>query len=178
MSHICCQQDSTTVISRTQRIWDITDVDENWTTNDLPDIIGQTEPISGIYAHSNWVSENKRYLYCFDEQNTADIAIYDISDPTQPTMMRTFVYSGDNELDAVPHNGEIRGQYLYLAYYRAGLRVFDISNPLNPYEVGKTETFRDPNGDGIFENNNGGTGGAWNVRNALLFECTILEMSF
>lgn len=69
----------------------------------------------------------------------------------------------------MPHNGEVRGQYLYVAYYKAGLRVFDISNPLSPYEVGKTETFRDPNGDGVLENPyiNAQSNGAWNVSHAV-----------
>ena len=47
----------------------------------------------------------------------------------------------------------ILGNYLVVAYYGAGLRVFDISNTSNIQEVGKYETFRDPNGDGIFDEN-------------------------
>jgi len=137
---------------RCQRIWDITDVDQNWKAGDLPAIIGQTQQISGIYAHSNWVSEDKRYLFSFDEGNAIDISVHDISDPSQPTFIKTFQYSGNAQHDAIPHNGEILGQYLYVAYYMAGLRVFDVSNPYQPYEVGKDETFRDPNGDGVFEN--------------------------
>eukprot|EP00804_Cyclotella_cryptica_P015092 CCRYP_000666-RB/>CCRYP_000666-RB protein AED:0.22 eAED:0.22 QI:211/1/1/1/0.83/0.71/7/631/662 len=150
---------------RCQRIWDITDVDQDWNTGDLPVIIGQTQQVSGIYAHSNWVSEDKRYLFSFDENNAVDITVHDISDPTQPTFIKTFQYSGNAEHDAIPHNGEIRGRYLYVAYYMAGLRIFDVSNPYQPYEVGKDETFRDPNGDGVFENPDitAKWNGAWNT---------------
>ena len=141
-------------------------MDENWTTDTLPVIIGQTEEISGIYAHSNWASEDGRYLFCFDEGNQIDIAVHDISDPANPALIATFQFSSESaKQNAVPHNGEVRGQYLFVAYYKAGLRVFDISNPFQPYEVGKAETYRDPNGDGIFENeiNENYYGGAWNV---------------
>ena len=140
-------------------------MDENWITDTLPVIIGQTEEMSGIYAHSNWASEDGRYLFCFEEGNQIDIAVHDISDPTNPILIGTFQFSSDKaEQESRLHNGEVRGQYLFVAYYKAGLRVFDISNPFQPYEVGKAETYRDPNGDGIFENNiNSGFDGAWNV---------------
>jgi hypothetical protein len=140
-------------------------VDENWTTDKLPPIIGQTEKISGIFAHSNWVSTDKRYLFCFDEGNEVDIAVHDISDPKHPKLIGTFQYSGEADYDAVPHNGEIRGQYLYVAYYTAGLRVFDISNPFQPYEVGHAETYRDPDGDGVMDRTSlkNKYEGAWNA---------------
>mmetsp|Transcript_19406 Transcript_19406/g.46573 ORF Transcript_19406/g.46573 Transcript_19406/m.46573 type:complete len:88 (-) Transcript_19406:126-389(-) len=35
----------------------------------------------------------------------------------------------------------------YMAYYDADLRVFDVSTPLLPVEVGKVETRRDPDCD-------------------------------
>ncbi len=42
--------------------------------------------------------------------------------------------------------------------------MFDISNPANPVEVGKYETWRDPDGDGTFNKTITGVyNGAWNV---------------
>ena len=56
------------------------------------------------------------------------------------------------------------GKYLLTAYYEAGFRVFDISNPANPVEVGKYETWRDPDGDGTFDQTITGVyNGAWNL---------------
>ena len=149
---------------RCQRIWDITDVDASWPLNTRPPLIGQTPQISGIYAHSNWLSEDNRYLFSWDENNNVDISVHDVSDPKKPIEISLFQYSGNAQHNALPHNGEVRGQYLYVAYYEAGLRVFDVSNPYFPVEVGKTETHRDPNGDGVFENSIIGTyDGAWNT---------------
>merc|ERR1712194_77442 len=56
------------------------------------------------------------------------------------------------------------GKYLITAYYSAGLRVFDVSNPIAPKEVGKLETWRDPNMDGDYTRAlTVGYDGAWNV---------------
>ena len=42
--------------------------------------------------------------------------------------------------------------------------MFDISNPANPVEVGKYETWRDPDGDGTFNKTiTGDYNGAWNI---------------
>ena len=149
---------------RCQRIWDITGVDASWPLHQLPPLVGRTAQISGIYAHSNWLSEDDRYLFSWDENNNVDISVHDVSDPENPIEIALFQYSGNAQHNALPHNGEVRGQYLYVAYYEAGLRVFDISNPYFPVEVGKTETHRDPDGDGVFENSVGGMfEGAWNT---------------
>ncbi len=58
----------------------------------------------------------------------------------------------------------MRRNYLLLGYYEAGFRVFDISNPVNPVEVGKYETWRDPDGDGTFNQSiTGNYNGVWDV---------------
>ena len=78
--------------------------------------------------------------------------------------MTTFQYSGDATANSRVHNGQVRGKYLLTAYYEAGFRVFDISNPVNPMEVGKYETWRDPDGDGTFNKSiTGNYNGAWNL---------------
>jgi hypothetical protein len=43
------------------------------------------------------------------------------------------------------------------------MRVFDISNPIYPYEVGKAETFRDADGTGVLIDPPSIGSGAWNV---------------
>ena len=78
--------------------------------------------------------------------------------------MTSFQYSDDAAQNSRIHNGQVRGNYLLTAYYEAGLRVFDISNPANPVEVGKYETWRDPDGDGTFDKTvTGNYNGAWNL---------------
>lgn len=149
---------------RCQRIWDITNVGASWPTGALPPLVGQTNQISGIYAHSNWVSDDKRYLFSWDENNVIDISVHDITNPVAPIEIHLFQYSENSQYNALPHNGEVRAKYLFVAYYEAGLRVFDISNPYAPLEVGKAETYRDADGDGVYTRGiSGSYDGAWNT---------------
>jgi len=142
------------------RILDITGVRSGGT----PTLLGETAPVSGIYAHSSWLTEDSHYLYTFDEFNVYDVGVYDVSNPASPSQVFTFQYSGDATANSRTHNGQIRGKYLLLAYYEAGFRVFDISNPVNPVEVGKYETWRDPDGDGTFNQAmTGNYNGAWDL---------------
>jgi choice-of-anchor B domain-containing protein len=142
------------------RLIDITNV----RTGGTPTLIGETAPVSGSYAHSLWLDDTSRYLYTFEEFNVRDQSVYDISNPANPTLVTTFQYSGDATANSRTHNGQVLGKYLLVAYYEAGFRVFDISNPANPVEVGKYETWRDPDGDGTFTKSiNGVYDGAWDV---------------
>ena len=53
------------------------------------------------------------------------------------------------------HNGIIKDDLLYIAYYHDGLRVFDISNPSNPIQVNSYDTY--------LPNNHISYRGAWGV---------------
>jgi len=143
------------------RMLDITNIRKS---EDIPRL-GETPFFSGAYAHQNIVSEDGTKLFAFDEFNKFDIAVYDISILSIPKLLSTFQWSGEKtEGSSFVHNGMILGKYLLVAYYQAGFRVFDTSNPTQIEEVGKYETYRDPDGDGNFQNSvNGGYDGAWNV---------------
>ena len=57
---------------------------------------------------------------------------------------------------ASDHNQYVKGDLLYQANYRAGLRVLSIKDPTNPKEIAYFDT--DP-----FRPNTAGFNGAWNV---------------
>jgi len=142
------------------RILDITDV----RTGGAPALLSETAAVSGIYAHSGWLTDDSRYLYAFEEFNVRDLGVYDLANPASPTLVTSFQYSGDATANSRAHNGQVLGSYLLVAYYEAGFRVFDVSNPANPVEVGKYETWRDPDGDGSFDESIiGDYAGAWNL---------------
>ena len=131
-------------------------------------LVGSSAAVSGIYAHSNWLDNDAHYLYTFEEFNARDIGVYDVSNPASPTQVTTFQYAEDATANSRIHNGQVRGKYLLTAYYEAGFRVFDISNPANPVEVGKYQTWRDPDGDGTFDQTiTGAYNGAWNLHVSL-----------
>lgn len=82
-----------------------------------------------VYHHSGWVSEDRNYLYICDELSSApraDITVWDISDLENPEKIGEF---GDDI--ATVHNAMVRGNFAFFSYYSAGLRVFDITDPLN-----------------------------------------------
>lgn len=148
------------------RIADITNV----RSGEKPVILGETGDLgAGIYAHSSFLSEDSRYLFVFEETNTFDMGVFDVSNPSNISLVTTFSYSDDAARNAIVHNGQVRGQFLFVAYYEAGFRVFDISDPANPVERGKYETYFDAHGTGKLNGFpfQGAPRGAWNVHSFL-----------
>src|SRR5206468_1036685 len=75
------------------------------------------------------------------ETQDGDLRVYDIHDPTQPLLIRS-IRAGDLGINAIcPHNPVVMGNKLYVAWYQAGLQVFDISAPANPVRIGQYDTF-------------------------------------
>ena len=70
------------------RVIDITDV----RLGVPPALVGESAPVAGIYAHSNWLDDDSHYLYAFEEFNVRDIGVYDVSNPASPTQVTTFQY--------------------------------------------------------------------------------------
>ena len=111
------------------------------------------------YTHQGWFTEDHRYFILGDETdelnsgfNTRTV-IFDFQDLDNP--VHHFDHFG--ETPAIDHNGYVKGDKYYLANYRAGLRVFDISTigSGSITEIGYFDSY--PN------NNNASFSGAWNV---------------
>jgi choice-of-anchor B domain-containing protein len=113
------------------------------------------------YAHQGWFTDDHRYFIMGDEtdeqafgMNTRTL-IFDVQDLDNPVLSST--YFGPTL--AIDHNGYVKGNTFYMANYRAGLRVLDISNiaaPTNSMtEIGYFDTHP--------ESNNTGFDGAWSV---------------
>jgi hypothetical protein len=92
--------------------------------------------------HSAWTSEDGNYLYSARETQDGDIRVYDVSNPAVPTLVRS-IKAGNLNLNAItPHNPVVMGNYLYVAWYQAGIQVFDLTNPADPKRVGQYDTFQ------------------------------------
>tara|TARA_R110002051_G_scaffold3395_1_gene18330 strand:+ start:100127 stop:101542 length:1416 start_codon:yes stop_codon:yes gene_type:complete len=111
------------------------------------------------YTHQGWFTEDQRYFLLGDETdeigfgfNTRTI-IFDFEDLDNPVIH--FEYEGTNT--STDHNGYVLGDKYYLASYRAGVRVIDISDIANENmtEIGYFDTI--PESDQV------GTSGLWNV---------------
>jgi choice-of-anchor B domain-containing protein len=105
------------------------------------------------YNHSGWLSDDGSIYAMQDENHGYDIKILDVSDLNNISVIATFNSGVDSQ--SMAHNGIIKGDLLYVAYYHDGLRVFDISDPNNPVQVNSYDTYA--------PNNHTSYRGAWGV---------------
>ncbi|MFI4917319.1 MAG: choice-of-anchor B family protein [Phycisphaerales bacterium JB060] len=107
-------------------------------------MVGRTDYSQLRYTHQAWLSEDRQYLYLNDELDEGDSVsvttsrVFDVSDLSNPQLASTFTAG----LPAIDHNNYVKGDTLYQANYRSGLRVWDLSDDaLNPTEVAWFDTF-------------------------------------
>lgn len=111
------------------------------------------------YTHQGWFTEDQRYFILGDETDELNIGgntrsiIFDFNDLDSPQLH--FDHYG--ETTAIDHNGYVKGTKYYMANYRGGLRVLDVSDIANQNisEEGYFDSY--PN------NNNASFSGAWSV---------------
>jgi choice-of-anchor B domain-containing protein len=99
---------------------------------------------NAAFSHQVWLSEDGRYAYVNDEYDepslTTSTYVFDVYDPWNITYLGSFT----NGNPAVGHNAYVRGDKLYAANYRSGLRVFDLAqSPTSPPEVAWFDTYPD-----------------------------------
>ena len=120
-------------------------------------VIGEVQHSNNNYSHQGWLTEDYQYFYLndeLDEQNTGSLTttrILDVSDIANPVQVGTCT-SGSTSVD---HNLYIKGDTMYQANYRSGLRIFDISDRLNPAQIAWFDTYpgsESANFNGIWSN--------------------------
>ena len=124
-------------------IYDITNI-----ASQPPTLLGYIEDPTGITAgnkmHSSWSSEDGNYLYSCRETDdgSGDVRVYDIHNPAEPLMVNRITMENLGINAITPHNPVVMGNYLYVAWYQAGLQIFDISDPAVPKRVGQYDTYQ------------------------------------
>lgn len=98
------------------------------------------------YCHYAWLTPDGARIYIGDELDelysgvpTSTTYILNVASVTAPTYVGSFT----NGNPAIDHNPIGSGNFLFEANYRSGLRIYDISNPLNIHEVGWYDTYPD-----------------------------------
>lgn len=117
----------------------------------IADVTDKDEPVSLSaasypnvgYSHQGWVTEDQRYFYLNDELDeigggvaTTRTLVWDVADLDDPILVTEHLA----ETKSTDHNLYIRGNLMYQANYVSGLRIFDISDPVNPVEVAFFDT--------------------------------------
>ena len=126
------------------------------TDKDNPVPLGSGSYPHYAYAHQGWLTDDHRYFFMNDEldemggeiQGTRTL-IWDLADLDDPLLAAE--YSADNP--SSDHNLYIQGNVMYQSNYMSGLRIFDISDPVNPVLIGYFDTY--PSSD------EPGFGGSW-----------------
>lgn len=111
------------------------------------------------YTHQGWFTEDQRYFILGDELDEQGVGFntrtifFDFEDLDNPQ----FHFEHEGETAAIDHNGYTRGTKYYMANYRAGLRVYDLTD----IEAGSVSQ------EGYFDtypgSNSANFSGAWSV---------------
>jgi choice-of-anchor B domain-containing protein len=105
-----------------------------------PQLISRSIALSEIYAHSGWLTEDKRYFIACEESNIRDIIVWDLQDRLNWNLVvPSFQVSGNSPV----HNVFVKGNFAHVAYYTSGYVVLDISDPTAPFVAGAYDTFQD-----------------------------------
>ncbi|WGK66323.1 choice-of-anchor B family protein [Flavobacteriaceae bacterium YJPT1-3] len=131
----------------------------NVTDKQNPTLIASTRYPNIGYTHQGWFTEDQRYFLVNDELDEVNFGfnsralVFDFSDLDNPVLFHTY----EGPTAAIDHNFYIRGNQMYLANYRAGMRVVDISGigARSMNETGFFDTFPSSNSPNF--------NGAWNV---------------
>jgi choice-of-anchor B domain-containing protein len=91
------------------------------------------------YNHSGWLDESGTIYAFIDETEGTRIKVCDVSDLSQIEVLSLIDIPGYENL--VPHNCMIMKNTLYVSYYKAGLQIFDISDPTVPVRIGYYDTY-------------------------------------
>ncbi|MEO8168752.1 MAG: choice-of-anchor B family protein, partial [bacterium] len=109
---------------------------------------------SGSGTHNSWVTKNHQYVISTDEigATAKTLKVWDIRN--LPTIPSTPVNTFSSSPADIEHNITIRGDYAYVAWYTAGVRVVNITNPASPTDAGGYDTY---------SGSSGGYNGVWGV---------------
>ena len=100
------------------------------------------------YNHQGWLTEDRKYVLFNDEFDEfisvprTTTYVVDVQDLLDPTIVATFAHPTGCWID---HDEHVKGQRVYQAQYTAGVRVLDITDPLNPSEVAYFDTHPENN---------------------------------
>jgi len=106
-----------------------------------------TYPTVG-YAHQGWFTEDQRYFFQNDELDETNdefeltatrTLIWDMQDLDAPILVKEHM----GETLTIDHNLYIKGDLMYQSNYVSGLRILDVSDPVNPVEVAFFDTVPD-----------------------------------
>ena len=108
----------------------------NWVNNPPPNA-----------PHNIAFTNNRKFAFVANEIGTAsapgNLKVWDVSDLEDITLVN--IFNPYPFVSSIAHNVEIYNNYAFVAYYSAGVKVLNISNPSNPVETGWYDTYPEDN---------------------------------
>lgn len=94
------------------------------------------------YAHSGWADEEFETLYWTTETQGTNVKISDFSSGFNLDVVGNLKSAllAPAFTNSTAHNPFVKGDYLYIAYYEDGVKVYDISNRTAPVVAGYFDT--------------------------------------
>lgn len=94
---------------------------------------GTIELGDGTIAHNAWPTDDNTHLFTSEEIKGKPVKAYSLANIQNPAKVAEYRGVGTGEI--IAHNVFVKGKFLYIGFYTAGLRIWDISNPNAPTEV-------------------------------------------
>ena len=115
-------------------IWDLTN-------KSSPTLLVRVAVPNSGYVHNVWPTDNRDYVVTTEETTGKSVKIWDTRDLNNVSLVGQ--YLGPN---GMAHNAQIKGDRVYLSHYESGVAVLDISDPTNPVEIARFDSY--PEGEG------------------------------
>ena len=120
-------------------------LDGGFTVHDVTDprvpLLLASHDYSGAFTHNAWPSADGRFLFTTDEvAPSGHMRVFDLGDAGGGVGPVRQVGRFVSSEPAVIHNVHTLGNLVYIAYYTAGLRIVDVSEPRLPVEVAFADT--------------------------------------
>jgi choice-of-anchor B domain-containing protein len=112
------------------------------TTNPANIVTTVSKFYSGAATHNAWPNASGTHCFTSDETGGGHMRAWDVS--ALPTVTQVSDYYASNEIAAIIHNVLVEDDLAYCAWYLAGTRVVDVTDPSNPVEVGYYDTHPNP----------------------------------
>ncbi|MEM6289101.1 MAG: choice-of-anchor B family protein [Bacteroidota bacterium] len=110
-------------------VWDLSD-------KAAPRLMTRVAVPNAGYVHNVWPTDDGRHVMTTEETADKTVKVWDMSDFDNPTLVGEWL-----GVSRIAHNVHVRGDYAFLSHYTSGLYVLDVSDPANPTEVARHDTY-------------------------------------
>lgn len=108
-----------------------------------PVAIGMSTYPNVAYTHQGWLTEDHEYFYMNDEGDEPQglvegtrTLVWDVRELDDPVLAGEYIA----DVTSTDHNLYVVDDLMYQSNYDAGLRIFDVSTPEDPKEIGYFDT--------------------------------------